>query len=153
MPILLILVLLPLVEIALFVAIGGRIGVWAVLALVVLGALAGVAILRGRLARLQALSHASEDPARLLAGGALTALGAALLIAPGFLTDALGLVLLLPPVQRLVADRLMPRTRVWQSRTTVIEGDYVVEDPDGPPDDDTPRNRDNPRNLDGPRRH
>jgi len=147
MPILLFLVLIPLVEIALFVAVGGWIGVWPVLALVVLAALAGVAILRGRLAQLQALTRIPEDPARLLAGGAMTAVGAALLIIPGFLTDALGLVLLLPPVQRMVADRLMPRTATWQARTTVIEGEYVVHNPEPPgPDAD-------PRTLDAPRRH
>lgn len=149
MPILLILILLPLVEIALFVAIGGRIGVWPVLALVVLGALTGVAALRGRLAQLQGLTRAPEDPARLLAAGALTAMGAALLILPGFLTDALGLVLLLPPVQRWVADRVLPRMTVHRSRATVIEGEFTVHDPSG----DTEGNAASPTELEPPRRH
>lgn len=134
MPFLLIFLLLPLVEIALFVAVGGWIGVWGVLALVVLAALLGVAILRGRLARLPDLLQAGADPARLLAQGALTGLGAMLLILPGFLSDAVGLALLLPPVQRWIADRIAARAtvhatvRTWDSG--VIDGEYSVQDPE-----------------------
>jgi UPF0716 protein FxsA len=134
MPLLLMLIAVPLVEIALFVWIGGRIGVAAVLALVVLSALLGIAILRGRLARLPDLVRTGAEPVTLLAAGAMTGLGAALLILPGFLTDALGLALLLPPVQRAVAARLGRRSAAagatW--RTTVIEGDYVVHEARAP---------------------
>jgi UPF0716 protein FxsA len=134
MPLLLMLIAVPLAEIALFVWIGGRIGVAAVLALVVLSALLGIAILRGRLARLPDLVRTGAEPVTLLAAGAMTGLGAALLILPGFLTDALGLALLLPPVQRAVAARLGRRSAAagatW--RTTVIEGDYVVHEARAP---------------------
>jgi UPF0716 protein FxsA len=134
MPLLLMLIAVPLAEIALFVWIGGRIGVAAVLALVVLSALLGIAILRGRLARLPDLVRTGAEPVTLLAAGAMTGLGAALLILPGFLTDALGLALLLPPVQRAVAARLGRRCAAagatW--RTTVIEGDYVVHEARAP---------------------
>ena len=141
MPVLLVLIVLPLVEIALFVAIGGQIGIWGVLGLTILGALIGVGVLRGRLSRLPVLLRAGVDPATLLAGGALTVLGAGLLILPGFLTDALGLILLLPPVQRAVAARLARTARRadgWQ--TTIIEGEYAVRDP-AAPDPHTPRLR------------
>lgn len=143
MPVLLILVALPLIEIGLFVVIGGQIGVWAVLALVVLGALVGVGLLRGRLARIPVLLRAGGDPGRLLAQGAFTAIGAVLLIAPGFLTDTLGLILLLPPVQRAITRRFAPLAarggvvHPATARGTVIDGDYVVQNPDGdaePPD-------------------
>lgn len=139
MPLLLALIALPLIEITLFVVIGGRIGVLPVIGLVLLGALAGVAVLRGRLARLPELARAGADPAALLAGGAMTALGAVLLILPGFLTDALGLALLLPPVQRAIARRLgrgMVRGQtVWE--TTIIEGEFERRDP--APDPDRPQ--------------
>lgn len=136
MPLLLALIALPLIEIALFVWVGGRIGVWPVLALVILGALVGIGVLRGRMARLPELARAGTDPGALLAGGAMTALGAFLLILPGFLTDALGLALLLPPVQRAIARRLgrgMARGKAaWQ--TTIIEGEYEVREPPADPD-------------------
>jgi len=138
MPVLLFLIAVPLIEIGLFVVVGGQIGVWAVLALVVLGALLGLSLLRGRMARLPVLLRAGGDPARLLAQGAMTALGAVLLIAPGFLTDALGLVLLLPPVQRALARRFAPVASHPRHRGDVIDGDYVVQDPT-PPDTDLPR--------------
>lgn len=54
MPVLLAFIALPLIEIALFIAIGARIGVGATLGLIVLSAVAGVMILRGQQARLQA---------------------------------------------------------------------------------------------------
>jgi UPF0716 protein FxsA len=132
---------LILVEIALFVWIGGLIGVWAVLALVVLGALGGVLALRGRLGSLPALARAGADPGRLLVGGALTAVGAGLLILPGFLTDLAGLALLLPPVQRALIAALgrgLDRAQA-EGRVTVIEGSYEVRDPDAPADRLPPR--------------
>jgi UPF0716 protein FxsA len=65
----------------------------------------------------------------------MTALAAVLLILPGFLTDALGLALLLPPVQRAIAARLgrgMARGQAaWQ--TTIIEGDCEVREPPADP--------------------
>lgn len=136
----LILVVWTLVEIALFVAVGGAVGILGTVGLVLLAGLAGVLILRGRLARLPVLLRAGADPAALLAGGAMTALGAGLLILPGFLSDAVGLVLLLPPVQRGVAARLARRggraTAAWHP--TIIEGDYTVHDPASPPRDRLP---------------
>lgn len=145
MPVLLFLIALPLIEIALFVAVGARIGVWGVLGLVVLSAFLGIVILRGRMARIPVLLRAGAEPASLLAGGAMTAMGALLLIIPGFLTDIAGLVLLLPPVQRALAARLGRGTRTDGWQTTIIEGDYVVREPGEPADP--------PRVLHPPRGH
>ena len=123
---------LILAEIALFVWVGGQIGVWAVLALVVLSALGGVLALRGRLGSLPALARGGAAPGRLLVAGALSVVGAGLLILPGFLTDAMGLALLLPPVQRALIRALgrgLERARA-DGRVTVIDGSYQVHDPD-----------------------
>lgn len=150
---------LPLVEIALFVVIGGAIGLWATLAWVVLSAVVGVLILK-RVARLGAISferdvRALRNPMSPIAGRALMILGAGLLILPGFFTDSLGLLLLLPPVQGVLIRALSRRIRqsgtVRQAGLT-IDGDWKDVSPaneaaSGPsrgdgherPADDTPQ--------------
>lgn len=134
---------LPLVEIALFVVVGGAIGLWATLAWVMLSALLGVLVLR-RVARMGAISFdrdvkALRDPMSPIAGRALTILAAGLLILPGFFTDTLGLLLLLPPMQtllvRMFSRRLRQSGNVQQSSMT-IEGDWSEVQP--PRNDDQP---------------
>jgi UPF0716 protein FxsA len=127
---------LPLVEIALFVVVGGAIGLWATLAWVLLSAVLGVLILK-RVARMGAISFdrdvkALRDPMSPIAGRALSILAAGLLILPGFFTDTLGLLLLLPPVQSLLvnifARRLRQSGAVHQASMT-IEGDWAEVSP------------------------
>ena len=133
MPLLLLFVALPLIEIALFIAIGGQIGVGTTLLLIVLGAMLGVTILRGQQARALAMMQGGLriDPGTFLAQGAFRVLAGILLILPGFLTDTLGLLLLLPPLQRalvrLIGARATVTTRVWQD--DVVEGEFSVRDP------------------------
>ena len=128
---------LPLVEIALFVVVGGAIGLWATLAWVVLSAVLGVFILK-RVARMGAISfdrdvRALRDPMAPIAGRAFSILAAGLLILPGFFTDTLGLLLLLPPVQALLvtmfARRLRQAGAVHQASMT-IEGDWAEVPPE-----------------------
>ena len=136
----------PLMEIGLFVVIGGQIGLWATLAWVVLSAVLGVLALRIIAVR-QALAlrdglRAVRDPARLAAGGVMGVVGAALLILPGFLTDALGLLLLLPPVQLLVARAVLARVKVVHAGSgsaDVVEGEFVELPPRHDPPADWPR--------------
>ncbi|NGM46923.1 FxsA family protein [Rhodobacter sp. SGA-6-6] len=124
----------PLVEIALFVLIGGQVGVWPVLIWVVLSALLGILVMRLTAAR-QALAlrdglRGLRDPARLAAAGILSMVAGVLLILPGFLTDAVGLVLLLPPVQALVARYAEARVTVIRPQPgEVIDGDYTEVEP------------------------
>jgi UPF0716 protein FxsA len=125
---------LPLIEIALFVVVGGSIGLWATLAWVVL-------ILK-RVARMGAISFdrdvkALRDPMSPIAGRALTILAAGLLILPGFFTDTLGLLLLLPPVQALlvrVFSRRLRQTATVHQGSITIDGDWV--EVDSAPNDD-----------------
>ena len=97
---------LPLFEIAGFILVGKAIGVLATLGLVLLSALVGVAILRIRGVampqRLRAALSSGTLPAEAFADGALVAVAAMLLIVPGFATDLLGLLLLVPPVRGLL---------------------------------------------------
>ena len=80
-------VILPIIEIALFIWVGGLIGVWATLLLVVASAVLGMAMLRSQgfaqLQRLQASFEGRGDPAAPLAHGAMILLSGILLIIPG----------------------------------------------------------------------
>lgn len=116
---------LPLVEIALFVTLGAELGLGLTLAWVLLTAVGGVVPLRGlALAgrqRLRAeLQEGLHDPLSPIAHKALMGVGAVLLILPGFFTDTLGLILLLPPVRALIIRLLARRMR----GVRVITRDY-----------------------------
>jgi Protein affecting phage T7 exclusion by the F plasmid len=138
-PVLLLFILMPLIEIALFIAVGGQIGVGATLALIVLSALLGTAILRGQQVRAVAMMTGAlkVQPGTFLAEGAFRVLSGILLILPGFLTDTLGLILLIPPLQRAIVRGIGARatvvtTRSWQ-QGDVVEGEYTVRDPSRDP--------------------
>jgi UPF0716 protein FxsA len=130
------LVALPLIEIALFIVVGGSIGLWVTLAWVVLSAVLGVLTLRW-VARLGPISFdrdvkALSDPMSPIAGRALTILAGVLLILPGFFTDTIGLLLLVQPVQtlviRILARRLQPKESA-QGVGVTIEGDWTETSP------------------------
>ncbi len=93
----------PILEIALFIQVGGLIGLWPTLAIVILTALAGTALMRVQglqaLRRLQTAVERGENPVGPIAHGALILVAGVLLLTPGFFTDAVGLALLLPPVR------------------------------------------------------
>ncbi len=126
----------PLVEIALYVLIGRVIGVWLTLAWVVLSAAIGVYILK-RASRfgtisfdrgMQALGH----PLSPLARRVMQILAAILLILPGFLTDTLGLLLLLPPVQTGLIGLLASRITIHQpgmAQSMTVDGEWHEVDP------------------------
>ncbi len=142
-----VLLLLPLVEIALFVVVGGVIGVWATLGLVVLAVVVGFAVVRANgfqtLLRARRSLEAGVDPVGPMAQGALGVLAGLLLIVPGFLTDAAGLLLLMPPVRRAligwaaarISVRAAGRPSGWQppAAAQTIDADYeVIEEPTPP---------------------
>lgn len=105
MPLLLVIIFLviPILEIAVLIRVGEQIGagptILALLALSVAGAILakaqGLAVWR----RFRSSIERGEVPSTEIADGALILFGAALLLTPGFLTDFLGLALLLPPTR------------------------------------------------------
>lgn len=112
------LLLLPLLEIAGFVIVGREVGALATVGLVILSTIAGSLLLRhqgfGVMARVRAEMDAGRDPSRQLAHGAMIVLAAILLIIPGFITDIIAILLLLPPVRdlawRLLKNRIVMAT-------------------------------------------
>lgn len=93
----------PILEIALFIQVGGLIGLWATLAVVIATALAGTSLMRFQglqaFERLRASLENGRNPVGPIAHGALILIAGVLLLTPGFFTDGLGLALLIPGVR------------------------------------------------------
>lgn len=106
----------PLIEITLFIQIGGAIGLGWTLATVVLTAILGTILVRnqGALALGQVKSSFSEmqDPTEPLAHGAMILFSGALLLTPGFFTDAIGFLLLIPGVRASAFQAIKARVNV-----------------------------------------
>lgn len=116
MPLLLLFIAIPMIEIALFIQVGGIIGLGWTLAIVLLTAILGSWLVRQQgamaLQQLQQSFNALSDPTEPLAHGAMILFSGALLLTPGFFTDALGFALLVPPVRHWVFRKLRERVRV-----------------------------------------
>ena len=145
-------VLVPIIEIALFIQVGGAIGLWPTLAIVILTAVAGTFLVRTQglatLAELQRSLQGDGNPTHAIAHGALILAAGLLLLTPGFFTDATGFALLIPPIRaaliRWGAARLAGRIVTVRSGVDArqrpaddgpIETDYV----DLTETDDAPR--------------
>lgn len=93
----------PIIEIAVFIQVGKVLDVWPTIALVLLTAVGGVALLRAQglatLRRAQASVERGEAPLREVFDGACLLVAGILLLTPGFVTDTVGLLLFLPPVR------------------------------------------------------
>ena len=122
MPLLLLILflVLPIAEIYVIVQVGQAIGVPITLAILLLDGFLGAAVARsqGRAAwaRFNQALAAGKVPARETADGAMIILGGALLLAPGFITDAFGFMLLLPPTRALIRGTV---TRIVGRRMAV----------------------------------
>ena len=111
---------LPLVELYVILKVGDAIGFLPTLALLVADSILGSMLLKsqGRTVwrRFQETMQAGRVPHREVFDGVLVIFGGAFLITPGFLTDIVGLLLLLPPT-RSVIRRLLARRLAVQVRT------------------------------------
>jgi UPF0716 protein FxsA len=120
----LIFILLPIAEIFVIIKVGEAIGVLPTIALLILDGFLGAALLRhqGRAAwrRFNEALAAGKVPAREVFDGAMVIVGGAFLLAPGFITDAIGLLLLIPPSRALfrgIATRLALGRAAFAVRT------------------------------------
>lgn len=106
---LILLLLLPALEIYLFIKIGAEIGALAVVVWLIGAAFFGVNILRylGTTAMLNAARQLQTGgaPAQTLADALVKAVAAVLLVIPGFATDFLAILLFIPPVRKLLLKR------------------------------------------------
>jgi UPF0716 protein FxsA len=133
MPLVIALLIWPLIEIALFVTLGGWLGLWLTLAIVIGTAVAGVMLMRWRglraIADLRGQMRAMGNPLALVADQAVFMLAGVLLVLPGFFTDFLGLLLLIPPVRMALVAVMARRVQVRRTGPQVIDGEYAEIDP------------------------
>jgi len=99
-------IVVPILELWLIIEIGGAIGVVPTLALLLADALLGSLLLRhqgrGAWRRFNAALAERRFPGKEVADGLLIAIGGTLLLAPGFITDIVGLIFLIPPTRAIV---------------------------------------------------
>ena len=152
-------ILIPLIEIGVFIEVGGIIGLWPTLAVIVLTAVAGSTLIRHQgiaiLGQARESFAAGRLPVREIFDGICLLLAGAFLLTPGFVTDAVGALLLVPPFRNLirtvVLTHFLDRKKVWMNGggpqdhgpqdgdgTATIEGKYTVSRSDrkshrGPP--------------------
>ena len=148
MPLLLIVlfIVVPIAELAVIIQVGSMIGVWWTIALLIADSVLGAMLMRsqGRAAwrRFNDAVRSARVPAREVADGVLVIFGGALLLTPGFLSDILGALFLLPPTRALIRKvflrRAMSRITVTMagaampprgSRSDDVEGTAVDVDP------------------------
>ncbi|GAB0148109.1 hypothetical protein McPS_08490 [Marichromatium sp. PS1] len=133
---------LPLIEIYLLIEVGSEIGALSTIMLSILTAVIGTWLVRhqgfGVLLRVRELSDRGEVPALEMMDGALLLVAGLFLLLPGFLTDVVGFLLLVPPLRRALVLRYVRGISVTTvqgqdpfcspDEPRVIEGDYRRED-------------------------
>ncbi len=146
----LVFLLVPLLEVFLLLKIGGIIGAWATIGLIVLTAIIGAVMLKQQgLATLQRLQRSVDQgqlPGLALLEAMFLLVGGVLLLTPGFFTDAVGFACLIPPVRQAMAGWLLSRSSVVvhsmrshghprrpPAGGRIIEGDYTAKDDEEPP--------------------
>ncbi|MBU2957198.1 FxsA family protein [Paracoccus sp. 1_MG-2023] len=149
--------LVPIIEIGLFIQVGGLIGLWPTLAIVVLTAIVGTALMRSQGAQawleIQRSFGEMRDPTRPLAHGVMILIAGMLLLTPGFFTDTLGMLLLVPGVRDRLMRQIAGRVKVTgfqMNSATMGRNPYRAADDEGVIDGDytvTPEDRRDPVDL------
>lgn len=130
-------VAVPIAEIYLLLEVGGVIGALPTIGLVVLTAVVGAALVRAQgfstIQHVRRTMDAGELPAVAIIEGIFLLLAGALLLTPGFLTDAIGFCCLVPALRRAVIvrfieSRIVGTHRAAARRGHVIEGEFKRED-------------------------
>lgn len=120
-------IIVPLAELMVIFEIGSRLGYFETILTLVLISFAGAALAKRQgyavVARIQQDFSLGRMPGDSLIDGALILTGALLLLTPGYITDTAGLLLLLPPVRKLVRSYAKRRLqRAIERRTVHVYG-------------------------------
>ncbi len=152
---LLIFIAVPIIEIAAFIKIGDIIGLWPTIACIILTAIVGTFVLRQQglsvLQKAQTSLQNNQVPLDSVIHGAFLLIAGALLLTPGFFTDAVGFILLVPPARTVIAhflwQRMKDKVHIYNTGPgghgpgggrggpggPIIEGEAVEVEPEDPP--------------------
>lgn len=147
------LLVVPILEITVFILIGGEIGIFATLALIFLTAVIGSILLRIQgfaiLSKIRTDMEQNRLPGRELGNGAMILVAGILLLTPGFVTDTVGFALFVPAIRNALWQFLVRNLKIvtvggqtsTQTPGNGDEEDIIDFDPDeyyGKPSEDTP---------------
>ena len=146
-PILLLLfIFVPIIEIGLFIQVGGFLGLWPTIALVLITAFVGASLVRSQglqtLMSVQNRLQQGELPAQQIFEGVMLAVAGVLLLTPGFMTDALGMLVLLPAPRAAIAKYLMAKMVVKSVGGNGFHGSFNGEQFGQSPFENDPFRRD-----------
>jgi len=142
MPILLLFVIMPVLEMWLLIEVGSRIGALVTIGLVLMTAMIGLALLRRQgvstLMRANQRMQSGQLPAQEMVEGIFLAVGGALLLTPGFVTDAIGFACLIPGLRHVIIGRLLKRIifRATSGSAGFYSSSQFRQDPKGRGDGD-----------------
>ena len=132
---LLIIILVPIIEIYLFIKIGSQIGAFSTISLIFITAFLGIIYARyeGFNTLKSGMSQIikNEMPIYEIISGAALAFAAFLLILPGFATDILGLLIIFPPTRKLLLKKVSTKySEKKKKKQDFIEGEFKDIDED-----------------------
>jgi UPF0716 protein FxsA len=134
--VLILIISIPIIEIYLFIKIGSQIGAFNTILLIIITAIIGVAYVRyeGFNTLKSGISQLvkNEIPVYEIISGATLAFAAFLLILPGFATDLLGILLVIPITRKLILKRYIKKNTFKRNDKNYIDGEYedISEDND-----------------------
>ena len=121
-------IVLPILEMWLLIEVGGEIGAFNTVVLVLLTAMIGFALLRQQgiatLQRAQQRMAQGQMPAKEMAEGICLAVGGALLLTPGFITDCFGFFCLIPGLRQLLLGGLLANMQTRGAAHGQFDGHY-----------------------------
>lgn len=143
MPVLALLLIGVIAEIAVLIAVGQTIGLGWTLLLLIAGTAVGMSLLRREGSRTMAAFtealRTRRAPHQEVADGVLIAAAGALIMVPGFVSDVVALFLLFPPTRKIISRRMARRSeeqalrfeheRRFGATTGVVDGEVVVDEP------------------------
>ncbi len=131
----LIFIILPVVEISLFISVGSHIGIWNTILLCILAAMGGSILLRFQglktLMAMQTVSRRGQVPLQEMFDGFCLAAAALLLMLPGFFSDIVAFALMVPPLRSLLRTHLIKRygfREMTPAEENIIDAEFMRVD-------------------------
>lgn len=137
---------MPILEIWLIFQVGGSLGAGATIGLIVVTAVVGAALAKHQgfavIQRVQRALQTGQEIGQSMVEAAMVLAAGIMMLLPGFITDGVGIALLLPPVRALLARVLVARFR--SRMRSGAGGGFVVLDLDGMPHEPPRKSDDDP---------